>query len=381
MIHPNGNKPESTIALEEPVAPEQLEEAQPRITKSLFATRKPRSTESFQQNKIVLIAGGAVAIALLLFVFSAAPSPKHGTGKSKLDSVTKPAPKKQVNGEDSDEQKSLFPIVESAPPRPEPGLSNEGQIGEQDLEHMAKRVPQPKTRNYPQPNVPQAGSLGAIPPFDQGGTAWQAPPYQPGSATPEPVTNTPKAEREELPSLVFVQKTLPSTPNGSTSRSILDDAPTLGLPVGTRLRARLESAASSAVPIPVIAVIEYNYESNGEIVVPAGTKAFGRIEQADRSGYLGIKFNSLLMPDGATVSLEAVGTNLDLGPLRGKVEGRNTGKNALVRSLSGVGEVAALVAGESVAKNEYVEGRGFDLFARGLFRVRGSDIEAVMTKD
>jgi hypothetical protein len=106
------------------------------------------------------------------------------------------------------------------------------------------------------------------------------------------------------------------------------------------------------VPIPVIAVIEYNYESNGEIVVPAGTKVFGRIEQADRSGYLGIKFNSLLMPDGATVSLEAVGTNLDLGPLRGKVEGRNTGKNALVRSLSGVGEVAALVVGRSGSVNQ-----------------------------
>ena len=34
----------------------------------------------------------------------------------------------------------------------------------------------------------------------------------------------------------------------------------LGLATGTRLRARLESAASTAVRTPVLAVIEYNYE-------------------------------------------------------------------------------------------------------------------------
>lgn len=349
MIHPNGNDPRSNIGLEEPAVDDRVEEPKPLI-RQLFVTRKPRSSQLPQQNKIVLIAGGAVAVALLLFIFSSAPARKHTPIKGKLDTLKQPAEKKQPN-DDSDQQKSLSPIIESVPPKP--SAANDGQVGEQDLEHMAKRVPQPKIRSYPQPSVPQAGSLGAIAPFDQG-TAWQAPPYQPNTAAPEPVSNTPKPEREVLPSLVFVQKLAPAVagPNDQNRPLMADDNPTLGLPMGTRLRARLESAASTAVSTPVVASVEYNYEHDGEIVVPSGTKAFGRIEQADRSGYLSIKFNSLLMPDGSTVPVEAVATDLNLGPLRGKVQGKNSGKNALVRSLSGIGEVGALLAGRSGSINQ-----------------------------
>jgi hypothetical protein len=44
-----------------------------------------------------------------------------------------------------------------------------------------------------------------------------------------------------------------------------------------------------------------------------------------------------MMPDGATVPIQAVATDLDMRPLKGKVQGKNTGKNVLVRSLSGSG--------------------------------------------
>lgn len=358
MIHPNGNDPHSSTALEETLAapnnaePPKPELPKPLINRDLFVTRKQRSSQLPQQNKIVLIAGGAVAIALLLFIFSAGPSGKHTLIKGKLDTLKQPAQKKPVS-DDSDEQKSLFPIIESTPPKPSTGISNEGQIGEQDLEHMARRPLQPRIKSYPQPSVPsvpQAGSLGAIPPFDQG-AAWQAPPYQAANTATEPVNIAPKPERELQPSLVFVQKISPAVPKDA-DRPLLTDDPTLGLPIGTRLRARLESASSTAVSTPVVATIEYNYENNGDIVVPSGTKVFGRIEQADRSGYLSIKFNSLLMPDGASVPVEAVATDLNLGPLRGKVQGKNSGKNALVRSLSGVGEVAAVLAGRGGSINQ-----------------------------
>ncbi len=115
---------------------------------------------------------------------------------------------------------------------------------------------------------------------------------------------------------------------------------------GTQLRARLESAASTAVRAPVLAVIEYNYEQGGEIIVPAGAKAVGHIRQANRSGYIDLQFDSLLMPDGATVPIEAAATGLDLRPLKGKVEGKNTGKNVLVRSLSGIGQAGSLFLGQ-----------------------------------
>jgi hypothetical protein len=52
------------------------------------------------------------------------------------------------------------------------------------------------------------------------------------------------------------------------------------------------------------------------------------------------------MPDGATVPIQAVATNLDMRPLKGKVEGKNTGKNILVRSLSGIGQASALLLGQ-----------------------------------
>jgi len=120
----------------------------------------------------------------------------------------------------------------------------------------------------------------------------------------------------------------------------------LGLATGTRLRARLESAASTAVRAPVLAVIEYNYERDGEIIVPAGAKAIGHIRDANRSGYVDLQFDSLLMPDGACVPLEAAATDLDLRPLKGKVSGKNTGKNVLVRSLSGIGQASAMFVGQ-----------------------------------
>ena len=120
----------------------------------------------------------------------------------------------------------------------------------------------------------------------------------------------------------------------------------LGLSTGTRLRARLESAASTAVRAPVLAVVEYTYERDGQIVVPAGAKAIGRIQEADQAGYVRIQFESLMMPDGGTVPIQGVATDLDMRPLKGKIEGKNPGKNVLVRSLSGIGQVGALLLGQ-----------------------------------
>ena len=187
--------------------------------------------------------------------------------------------------------------------------------------------------------------LGSLPPFDNAPGAWQAPPYQPtnnGSDT----NDLPKPEKEtDQPSLVFVQKATPANSSKMSDEAGVEIAPGLGLPIGTRLRARLEVAASTAVRTPVIAVVEYNYEKDGEIIVPAGAKAFGHIEQADHSGYLSVRFESLLLPDGASTAIDAVATDLSLRPLKGKVEGKNTGKNVVVRSLSGIGQVGALLAG------------------------------------
>jgi len=192
------------------------------------------------------------------------------------------------------------------------------------------------------------GTLGSIPPF--GEQPWQAPPYQPGMGPNivEQTRDPGKSEREALEksSLVFV-RTASATQFGSERREDPGAVPQygLGLPTGTRLRARLESSASTAVRTPVLAVIEYNYERDGEIIVPAGAKAVGQIQEADRSGYMRIQFDSLMLPDGATIPIQAAATDLEMGPVKGKVEGKNTGKNVLVRSLSGIGQAGTMLFG------------------------------------
>jgi hypothetical protein len=65
----------------------------------------------------------------------------------------------------------------------------------------------------------------------------------------------------------------------------------MALPTGTRLIARLQTPVSSAVKTPVVAAIEYNHERDGEIVIPAGSKAFGELSQVKDQGYVGTQFH------------------------------------------------------------------------------------------
>ena len=114
---------------------------------------------------------------------------------------------------------------------------------------------------------------------------------------------------------------------------------------GTRLVARLEAAATTAVKTPVVASIEYNYERDGMVIVPAGAKVIGDVQQASTEGYLSVRFHTLQMPNGREEKIEGTGVALDQRPLKGEVSGKNTGKKILSRTLSGVGTIAAYVVG------------------------------------
>jgi len=304
-----------------------------------LATRaKQRARQQIQQNRFVIIGAGAIVIALLIFVATSMPH-RSTPQKVKSRGATTSEDLTLESGTASND-KSLFPITDSG--RPVTKESHEGFLNERDLQRTATK-PAPGTKV-----ASGTGTLGSIPPFgDQ--QPWQAPPYQPGSGAGAEAPDLGKAEREamEKSSLIYVRNV--SANSGSVqAREINDPAPELGLGLatGTRLRARLESAASTAVRTPVLAVIEYNYERDGEIIIPAGAKAVGHIRNGDRSGYVDIQFDSLLMPGGAVVRIEAAATGLDLRPLKGKVEGKNTGKNVLVRSLSGIGQAGSMLVGQ-----------------------------------
>lgn len=119
----------------------------------------------------------------------------------------------------------------------------------------------------------------------------------------------------------------------------------LHLPSGTRLMARLQPAVSSAVKVPVVAVIETHYERDGDIIVPAGSRVIGELQGANRNGIVNIRFQELRIPDGQSVKLEAGAMSLSFGPLKGRVTGTNRGKRFLARALTGVGTVAAFTVG------------------------------------
>jgi hypothetical protein len=344
VIHPNGHNDNGNAAvIQEPAEDEARNNdlpLPPDATAPLPgpATRaKQRARQQIQQNRFVIIGAGAIIIALLIFVATSMPH-RGAPQKVKSRGATASEDLALESGTASND-KSLFPITDSG--RPVTKESHEGFLNERDLQRTA-------TKPAGTTVAGGAGTLGSIPPFgDQ--QPWQAPPYQPGSAGAE-TPDLGKAEREamEKSSLIYVRSASANSASAQ-ARGIFDDPGSelgLGLATGTRLRARLESAASTAVRTPVLAVIEYNYERDGEIIVPAGAKAVGHIRNGDRSGYVDIQFDSLLMPDGAVVPIGAAATDLDLRPLKGKVEGKNTGKNVLVRSLSGIGQAGAMLVGQ-----------------------------------
>ncbi|HMB84534.1 MAG TPA: hypothetical protein VKI40_10855 [Terriglobales bacterium] len=344
MIHPNGHSDNGNAAVIQEPAENEARNNEPLPADATaplpgLATRaKQRARQQIQQNRFVIIGAGAIVIALLIFVATSMPH-RGAPQKAKNRGATANEDLASESGTASND-KSLFPITDSG--RPVTKETHEGFLNERDLQRTA-------TKPAGTTVAGGAGTLGSIPPFgDQ--QRWQAPPYQPGSGAGAETPDLGKAEREamEKSSLIYVRNVSAHSASAK-AREIRNDPASelgLGLATGTRLHARLESAASTAVRTPVLAVIEYNYERDGEIIVPAGAKAVGHIRNGDRSGYVDIQFDSLLMPDGAVVPIEAAATGLDLRPLKGKVEGKNTGKNVLVRSLSGIGQAGAMLVGQ-----------------------------------
>ncbi|HYL13838.1 MAG TPA: hypothetical protein VEV41_12430 [Terriglobales bacterium] len=114
---------------------------------------------------------------------------------------------------------------------------------------------------------------------------------------------------------------------------------------GTKLVARLQSEVSSAAKVPVVAVIEYNYEQNGDLIIPAGTKAYGTLSQVTPQGWVTIKFEALEYPSGEQEKINGSSLSMEQGVLKGLVNGRNNGKRFLTRTLTGIGTIAAFAVG------------------------------------
>jgi hypothetical protein len=199
-------------------------------------------------------------------------------------------------------------------------------------------------------------TLGAIPPFQPppfngavagqptGGFTFAGAPYQSASSS-----DSARAWNDEVskPRIVFARKSVPAAVDAAQT---LGPAITnFGLEPGFHVAARLEASATTAVAAPVTAVIEYNYEHDGQIVLPAGSRAIGRINSADPHGNMAIAFESILLPNGSTVPISAVAVDTNLRVLKGQVTGSSRGKAMLVATLSGIGQATAMMLGNNTS--------------------------------
>lgn len=357
----NGNSKNGNSGVEEPqsklfpdalpTAPSEPAGTEPDEARSTqpaaFATRASvKSSEGVDKSKLLLL-GGGLAVAVLFFIFTAVVS-KSAKKPTSANATTQHANQEKPN----QPKESVTPVMDSVhPPAPDNAT---GQLGPNDI--LRTRSQAQSRSSLPQKTAPDKaaarGSLGAIPSFADTQQKWEepqpygAPPSGDSSSNPSQVTQERNALKEA--SLVFVRSQVENPSTGELNRtSDGADSPLLEIAPGTRIEAKLETQISSAVQAPIVAVVEYTYAIGDRIVVPAGARVYGQLQQADRSGLVGVKFDEIELLDGHREKVNAIGAGLDLGPIKGDVFGKNTGKNFLVRAASGIGSVLAEIAGNN----------------------------------
>ena len=296
---------------------------------------KEDRTKSF-----LLLAGLTVVLSLAFFAMFSTPNSRKNIARADHPNLGR-----AQNAENPDTSHSVTPLLSADTRRPD---DDAGSLSPDDIRNTAKQRTLAQARpsfGTPPETPPEAPRPEAK---DYALNRIQFPAETP-EQTPPP-SPVPSTEKPTKASLVFVSATSGtrgSSPAGSNVQPAMAERnwEFMVLPAGTRLVARLQTPVSSAVKTPVVAAIEYNYERDGEVVIPAGSKAFGELSQVNEQGYVGIQFHSIQLPDETTQKIEGHAVGLQYQPLRGDVTGRNTGKRFLVRSLAGVGTILAATVG------------------------------------
>jgi hypothetical protein len=314
-------------------------------------SQKPVSSRrelSRDKSKSLFVLVGA-SVALILVFFGVFSSPKTRAPLSGESTRGAPSLGRKVTPgqEQNDPAKTVTPML-SADVRQGDNASG-SQVTPQDVGGTSPRYNQ--LRQSPGMNTaaqqkPSPGNVRSSEEYALKNVDFSDPTLAQAASVPNP-PRLPSEESDtdlKKPSIVFVRAAQGATP-ALQSPPKEDNTLSELLPPGTRLVARLEAPVSSAVPVPVIAVVEYNYERDGEIVLPAGAKVFGKLSHVTPSGLVGFQFDRVETPDGSEEKIDATAMNLKFGPLKGDVSGRNRGRNFLARSVTGIGTVAAYVVG------------------------------------
>lgn len=313
--------------------------------------RRPRAKKQNRQElrkdktrTLVALAGFTfVMILMFVFVFSSPPRPKEINNSP----PGTPDLGRRVTPGQGGPHENVTPLMNVNPGNNE--AENSGQTTAQEVARTARPISGNSVAAGNETSI--SGSRGRkLADVDFGDQALQQQYAMHGTNPPQataPAQLEAGAEADDLkaPSLVFVAAQNESATARPVQPAVETNSVTELLPVGTHLVARLEAPVSTALEAPAVAVIEYNYEQDGQIILPAGTKVIGKLRGATPQGYVSIEFNRLEFQNGATQKIEASAMGLDYKPLKGRVTGRNRGLRFLVQSLTGVGEIGAYMVG------------------------------------
>ena len=337
--------PETEIANEES-APEETGKGNWREAfRAAFdrARRQQKPAESRQElgrdksKSLFLLVGVCVALLLLFFLVFSHPKKKIALPGENPHGDASLGRKVTPGQEDLDPTKAATPMLSADVRSTDPALA--GQLTPEDIDRTSRTGMAPRpTAGIPTASKPaQDYALSKV--------DFSDPSVGHGTTIPNPPSPSASDSTADLkkPSLVFVRSMEIKPTLRPNSPEETDE--TLALAAGTRLVARLQTPVSSAVAAPVVAVIEYNYERNGQIVLAAGSKVFGRLTQVNPSGYVGMQFSQVETPDGTTEKIDASAMSLNFGPLKGDVSGKKTGTKFLVRTLTGMGTIVSYLVG------------------------------------
>ncbi len=118
----------------------------------------------------------------------------------------------------------------------------------------------------------------------------------------------------------------------------------------------------------------------GRLLIPAGSRAVGKITQADASGIMNIEFSSVELPDSGSLPISAIAATTSLQAIKGQVTGKNAGKSIAIRSLAGIGQAGAMLVGQgsvngAVSESDLIRQRAAENIGSGA----DSQVMSLMT--
>jgi hypothetical protein len=329
------------------IEPESMPSEEPNVPAE-DVRPKPDTKAGLDKNKVILL-GGGLAAAVLFFAFTLMLG--HSSHKGKVVTTHPQSPPEQQTS--TQPPSGIAPII--TPARQPVSTGSDGQLTVEDIERM-RSPDSTHGANSPKPGTPPSGtphtgdSLAGVPSFADTQQRWEEPrPYEENSNARSVNPQQEQAALKET-SIVFVRSQT-QTQGGSAAApaSSAPDLAFLDVTPGSRILAKLQTEISTADPTSVVAQVEYTYAIGDQVVLPAGAQIYGHVQQADQAGNVSVKFDEIELLDRRREKIAAVGKGLDMGPIKGKVYGKNTGKNLLVRSVSGIGSTLAMVFGNNTS--------------------------------